>query len=97
MRNAVNQGPGIRLSYRGTTVYRRILDSNVAIPPHDNDSSIRSQQKRLLMRHKAYMRVFNGQLAIFVGFPDAEHVLVSINGCACCLARAHWHSLRICR
>jgi hypothetical protein len=49
------------------------------------------------MRHKAYMRVFNGQLAIFVGFPDAEHVLVSINGCACCLTQAHWHSLRICR
>jgi len=49
------------------------------------------------MREKAYMRVFNDQLVIFVGFPDAEHVLVNINGRACCLTQAHWRSLRICR
>ena len=49
------------------------------------------------MRDRAYIRILNGQPAIFVGFPDAEHVIVSINGNTCCLSRAYWRSLRICR
>jgi hypothetical protein len=49
------------------------------------------------MRDRVYIRVLNGQPAIFLGFPDADHVIVNFKGNTCCLTQAFWRSLRICR